>query len=246
MYGFDIETAPRDDLPIPPREPFPEFIESEVKTGNAKRPEKIKEIVDKAREKWFKDKAAYEAMSEESWAEEARDGWGLCASTGKVLAVGIWDDQAEKFICLMEETEEATLIRFWNFYRHVAGAKHRHVTGWNINQFDLPFLVRRSWANNLEIPGSLYSFSGKWMNWNPLFVDASQFYLLGSHPALTPWKFDIVAQVMGTSLKPDGVEGKHWWKTVREDREAAMRYLENDCRSPVNWLKKMQPSYASL
>ncbi|HMN61262.1 MAG TPA: ribonuclease H-like domain-containing protein [Anaerolinea sp.] len=77
----------------------------------------------------------------------------LDADLGKVIAVAIQrglENAAE--VCLVGDPEtpnEAALLRFfWSSFAQLNG----RVCGYNILGFDLPYLLRRSFALNIEVP----------------------------------------------------------------------------------------------
>jgi Predicted 3'-5' exonuclease related to the exonuclease domain of PolB len=78
-----------------------------------------------------------------------RDGLALDATTGRVAMIGllVGDDEPDIF----SGDEKAILNSFWDSIQDTAMHDGK-IVGFNSNNFDLPFLLRRSWANNVRVP----------------------------------------------------------------------------------------------
>lgn len=172
---WDIETGPR---PWAELEPFyegptklPPFDESMVKYGNAKDPAKRKE-------KFESFKADYEArLAGEAWAAEAlRQEFlskaALSPITGQVLAIGYSTKSGQT---IHQGDEKQTLVLFWETVQSCR--KNRTpMIGFNICNFDLPFVVRRSWLHGVDVPAGILS-QGRY--WDKMFVDLMQVWGCG-------------------------------------------------------------------
>lgn len=129
---YDIETRARsaEELaPLMPRFEAP---------GNYKDPDKIAANIAEQRRKWITDGA-------------------LSPLRGQVLAIGYLrdDDEGVKISAVGEPgyLEESDVLREWRDYAIGArmGASYKMI-GWHSNEFDVPFIVRRMWANGLDVP----------------------------------------------------------------------------------------------
>lgn len=250
MISFDIETQPRPDeelielLPPLDESDFEvgDFDESAVKVGNMKDPKKIAEKIEKAREDHRKKKESagqrLEDAKEKQFAE-FRGRAGLDAALSQVLAIGFY---GKGFRCLSTDSlgEAEVLNRFW---RHSAKAANqgRPMVGVNILEFDIPYLIRRSWIQGVEIPHQLvWDLDTKWPKFSDIFVDLGKRWLAGVHPSRAKWGFATLAAAFGTDGKPsDGVTGANFHEMWRTDRDAALAYLESDVKQPLVWAKAM-------
>lgn len=231
MIVFDIETGPlpdhviadRVEEPEPPAAPEP-FDPASVKIGNLKDQSKIRAKVDEARRK-HEEMAARHATTvagqRDAWWAKVKERAPLDPLTGRVLAIGYYSTDTEQ-TCLDIQDDEATMLtHFWARYRQVRGS--RQLVGHNIFGFDIPFLVKRSWLLELDVPRALFS-RGRWID-NETFADTM---LLWSAGGRVSGKLDVLAQAMGVGAKPEGVDGAMFARLLDENREAAKAYLRND------------------
>lgn len=223
MIVFDIETGPQDEDCL--RSICPPFDESEVKCGNIKDPEKIKAKIDQARDAHFATFLANAALS---------------AATGQVVAIGIYNvsGDASQFIVLdatADGCDESGIINSWWSIVRRCIASNVPMAGHNIFGFDLPFLVQRSWILGIDVPVAAVDISSKWTNWHRCFVDTMKMWQLGTS---CKSNFDLVGKLLGTGGKSAGDHGAMFHELIKTDRDAAIAYLENDCRQPAEWLRR--------
>lgn len=117
MLFFDIETtANKDSL---------QFMEEPTAPSNWKNPDKI---------------AAYIENKKAEQAEKA----ALDADYGKIVALGFKEDgfPIHSILSDIEMSEREMIEVFWQYYKEQGGRS----CGYNIIGFDLPYLMRRSFA----------------------------------------------------------------------------------------------------
>ena len=191
---FDIETGPRPEADI--IDLAPEF----KAPGNYKDKEKIAAAIEEQRQEWLSRAA-------------------LSAVTGRVLAVGWWQEGETTIIA--EDDEAETLRKAWQAIEDAARDR-RIVVGFNSNRFDLPFMTRRSWALGVPVPSGVYGARG-YVN-GQAFVDLMDEWACGDRQATI--KLDTLAKFLGCGAKNgSGAEFAGLWET---DRAKALAYLEND------------------
>lgn len=189
---FDIETGPESDEALVIMEP--EFSAP----ANYKDPVKIAEKIEEQRQAW-REKAA------------------LCATTGRVLAIGIADVKGIHLLCY--EDDEALLLReFWRIA--CPGGKWRPLIGFNSNRFDIPFLVRRSFKLRVPVPGGVTH--GRYLNQR--FIDLMDAWKVGDYQASI--SLDRLAKHLGCGAKNG--DGAQFAELLATDPEAALDYLRND------------------
>ena len=157
---------------------LPPFDPAEVKTGNLKDPAKIAEKLAEA-----------EANHRRDFIERA----ALDPLTGRVVAIGVqietpaFDRETgevnralagSEFAIIVGDDEAAILREFWALVRAEAGRLNTLI-GFNSNQFDLPFLFRRSWKHGVQIPFGLRR--GRY--WGDQVVDIRDNWQLGDRMA---------------------------------------------------------------
>lgn len=198
---FDIETGPlpNDDL----KRMLPEFDPDSVKLGNTKDKDKIREKIAAARIDHYAKHVEKAALS---------------ALTGRVIVVGYQFAGGESVI--EDLSERDALETFWARYKWAKQNK-ASLIGWNIFNFDLPFLIRRSWFHGIQVPKGLLKNN---RYWNDTFVDLMQIWACGTYGQ---WeKLDNAAKFFGGEGKNgNGADFHRLWE---EDRPAAVAYLECD------------------
>ncbi len=212
---FDIETGPLplDQLHIPPFDP------SQVKLGNIKNPDLIAEKLQKAEENHVSDyirNAALDALS------------------GQVLCIGYRVDHQEQNILCSDADGEIHLLRQWwaliNYYE-----RQPKLVGFNIKQFDLPFLIKRSWKHRIMPPYWLRQ--GRY--WSELVVDLRETWQLGDNRA--HGSLGAISRHLGLGDKAgSGADFSLLWNT---NRQAAIDYCLQDIRLTQQVADILIPAY---
>jgi len=255
VISFDIETGPLPEtqllrvMPefVPPAAPG-EFDPKDVSVPkNWKDPAKIKEKIEAARAAHQAECDGYvanvEAARKKHFAD-FRDGAALDASTGWVVAIG-WLDAGEEQPIIGQGNgldEENVLEIFWGEVSRAIRASIPMV-GHDIQRFDLPFLVQRSWLLGVPIPaGVMTGGNGSRKYWNPLFIDTLKewcLYVPGERIGL-----DTLAKAFGLGGKYVGeCCGKNfhefWFSADPTKRLQAFDYLMLDIELPLEIARRM-------
>ena len=238
MLVFDIETGPLPDEIllqqfdfVPPPQPG-EFDPDSVKYGAWKDEAKRAAKLEEARQAHA---AAVENYDRDATAARDRE-WNamvsraaLSPTTGMVLAIGIRRDGKSGIFA--EATESETLIKFWRKYL-ACRVEQTRMVGANIVQFDLPFLIRRSWMLGVDVPTTAFTYSGKWVNFDPIFCDIRDLWQLGQKNGCES-SLDFMGRVLGCGCKTEGIGGADFarlWRGTAEERQQATGYLLNDLK----------------
>ncbi len=210
---FDIETGP-----LPPEhlaKMIPPFDPGEVKTGNLKDPAKIAEKLKEA-----------EANHVSDFIERA----ALDATTGRVLAIGCLVfhgmqpcrtlNRASGEVLILGLNCEAFLVEeFWKLITNSYTGLNLCI-GFNSLAFDLPFLIRRSWALGVQVPTILRNRRF----WHDNLIDIRDWWKLGDYQA--KGSLDTISKHLGYAGKNG--DGKNFHKLWESDRLMAEAYLRND------------------
>ena len=199
---FDLETGPLAESELSAL--LPPFDPAEVKTGNLKDPAKIAEKIAEA-----------EANHRRDFIERA----ALDPLTGRVIAIGILDLETDMFSIIGHDDEARTLREFWEAARGEMG-RINPLIGFNICNFDLPFLFRRSWKHRIAVPFGIRR--GRY--WGDQVVDLRDAWQLGDRQARG--SLDSIARHLGVGAKNG--DGKAFAELWRSDRKQAEAYLRND------------------
>lgn len=253
MIVFDIETGPLESHIVAERagdfkEPKPpgEFDTTAVKTGNFG-PEKAAAKIEAARrahEESVADHGTAVVEYCQEWLCDALDKAALSPLTGRVVAIGYLspaEGDNDAVYTLDIENHEAGMLnyevdilrRFWRRYGMIA--RNREIlVGHGIYNFDVPFLLRRSWLHGITVPEGVMQ-NGRFVN-RDVFVDTMDRWTCGRKEYIT---LDALARAMGVGGKPDGVDGSMFADMLKTDRKAAEEYLRGDLDMPHGVAEKM-------
>lgn len=244
---FDIETAPLDDATlmrlcpefVPPPPPG-EFDPASVKCGNLG-PAKAQEKIAAARAAHMEAVESYEANISKAAADhfaKFKDKAALDATTGRVVAIGLYHVNGSRIIDCdgSASDEEAGLRAFWSDVEDVM-ATNTPMIGFNTHNFDLPFLVRRSWILGVPVPMGVRQ--GRY--WNPLFIDLMKWWAFDGRDLIS---LDTLAAAFGLPGKikeVDGVpvDGASFYLAWRGNRPVAEAYLRQDLKIPALLAQRM-------
>lgn len=214
----------------PPKHPG-DFNESAVKIGNLKDPAKIAEKIETERKKHERHIANYEKdVAEQKAAYEANavERAPLSPVTGEVVAIGYKSEKGFVTRVIGQDgfDEGAIINEFWARYQSCVGPS-RKMVGHNIFNFDLPFLIARSWVNDITIPKGVIE---KDRFWNErVWVDTMKRWSLGRYGESI--KLDTLSNLFGGTRKPEEVTGAMFYKLIKgtePERKSAIDYLIND------------------
>jgi hypothetical protein len=199
---FDVETGPLPEPEIAAM--VPPFDPAEVRTGNLRDPGRI---------------AAKLAEAEANHRRDFIERAALDPLTGRVVAIGLLHLAGARFEVIGHDDEAQTLREFWAACCGEMGRIHQMV-GFNIYQFDLPFLFRRSWKHRVEVPFGIRR--GRY--WADEMGDLRDYWQLGDRQARG--SLDSISKHLGLGGKTG--DGKVFAELWRTDREQAVAYLRND------------------
>ena len=207
-YYFDCETSA--DIPRA-KALLPEFDAAEIKVGNLKDPDKIREKIESAR-----------ATHEADWLAKA----ALRPEVAICLAIGIQHGDETTILhvngcCGTGGGESSMLSMFWQMLEDSIVHSSRWI-GYNCKNFDLPFLTIRSRILGVRVPANLRH--GRY--WNDTFIDLMEEWLMGRNRLETKCSLGYVARALGVGEKSG--DGKDFAATYAQDEAKALAYLRND------------------
>lgn len=195
---IDIETEPR---------PLADIIHLMPKfeaASNIKDPAKIAAAIEEKKAAWLEKLA-------------------LSPLTGRICAIGYCRNfTPEIHVALDDDTEHAMLIEFWSEF-DAAGELSQFI-GHNLHGFDLPFIVRRSWAHGITVPITL-CFSGRGYANDRRFVDTMKAFTCGTDDRFVT--LDTVAKFFGFHGKTEDI-GADFGRVLRSEPDRALAYLRSD------------------
>lgn len=198
---LDIETRPKPLADL--QKIMPEF----TAPANWKDPEKI---------------AANIAEQQAKFIEKA----ALSPLTGTVESYGYYDDKDDHYACgdVDSQPEAILLATIWQrLTDHDAFTED--VYGWNLCGFDLPFIIKRSWANRVKVPSTALEWYRGRSYLNGHFKDLMQFFCIGSDERYM--KLDAACDMLGLEKKVD-LDGKLPYEIFHTERAKYHEYLKRD------------------
>lgn len=147
----------------------------------------------------------------------------LSPLTGRILTIG-YANAAGDWGLSESENEVDLLAEFWAKYLDCQ-SERRAMVGFNIANFDVPFIVRRSWLHGLAVPRTVYA-QGRYLGAN--LVDLLQVWKGSAYSDTI--KLTELAEFLGCGAKPDGITGADFAQLWANDRPQAIAYLANDLK----------------
>lgn len=242
---IDIETS---GLPVEQLEPIfaanytplahpGEFDQSSVKTGHLKDPAKIEAKLQEARDAHAALLANHgKACTDHRAAALAEfvSRAALNPVTGCVLAVGVRVLDSGKQ-AIVADDEATTLQKVWS---KLTASNNSRIIGHNIKGFDLPFMMRRSWILQVDVPN--WVFDGRFFH--RCFIDTRDLWLCGQPWGQCESSLGVVGQALGLGGKTDGVSGGDFsrlWNGTPEERALAKEYLLRDLELTAKVAQRM-------
>jgi DNA polymerase elongation subunit (family B) len=171
--------------------------------------------------------AASIAEQRADWIKRA----ALSPLTGKIVAIGYKVPNGHEVLHVANEIE--LLEEFWNDYEEHA-EKQGQMIGHNILGFDIPFIIRRSWANKIRVPATVQN--GRYLN-ERRFIDTMTAFQCGNRTE----KFhslDTVAKFMGFAGKTEAI-GAQFAEILATDPKRALAYLAADLQAVEDIAERM-------
>jgi len=167
------------DIETGPLDQLPPFDETTVAVGNLKDPAKVAAKIDEAR-------TAYVANA------------ALSPLTGQVLMVGIKDGEGTTIF----QGDEKELLESVMDALETRIVSNTDIAGFNIFNFDLPFIATRSRLHGVKCNGRLrFRRIGRFY-WSDAFLDLRDEWLLGDRsPAKGTSSLEAVARFLGLPPK---------------------------------------------
>ena len=114
------------------------------------------------------------------------------------------------------------LQRFWERFTSAANS-YGHIVGHNVEGFDLPFLLKRSWI--LGVAVSPMVMNGRYYHRN--VVDTMKVWTCGEYKETI--SLDKLAKILGVGKKMENYHARQFAKDwLYADRDTAEFYLRND------------------
>ena len=221
-FVFDIETLGIAERVHEWGKPYPDFVEP--KYGNTKDPIKRQALYDTKYKEWQE--------GEIDWWKKQEDRAALDPLTGRVCAIGYLypyaDDHVDRVIIdgltttgVHDLEEKYILERFWEKLTEVSFT-FGHVIGHNIEEFDLKFMMKRSFIVGAKVSPTVTN--GRFFH--RCIVDTMKIWCqYGFNECIS---LDKLSKILGAGEKPDYEAKQFAHDYLNGNREQAEAYLRND------------------
>jgi len=144
------------------------------------------------------------------------------------LSYGIWQDGDIKVTTIVDEDEKVLLKKVANLF-HKADASGLIPTGWNIKNFDIPWIARRLLMNGIAVPECISSYGKK--PWEMNIFDMKEMWK-GS--ASLDVSFEEACFGMGIPSPKDDIDGSQVHDTFWSgNTDRVVTYCEKDVKSMI-------------
>ena len=134
--------------------------------------------------------------------------------------------------------EQALMTNIMKLFNSV-GSKKR-ICGYNIRNFDIPWITRKLYKYSLDIPGNINTVDKKpWETWNLDIFDIwkSSGKIQRLNPTMDEVAYDLGIDSSKTTLNGSKIHEYYW---VKKDYDSIMHYCEQDVRVLIDIAKKMK------
>lgn len=153
------------------------------------------------------------------------------------LSYGLWKD-GEITVKTIQD-EETVMMKYIANLFHKAGANGLTPTGWNIKNFDVPWIVRKLLMSGLQIPQSIASYEKK--PWEMNILDMKEMWKSLSSLDVT---FEEAAYSLGVPSPKDDIDGSQvhaeFWKG---NIDRIITYCEKDVKTMILMMDKIYNIY---
>ena len=186
----------------------------------------------KKRAKWYADNEYRSDLTDELLSKIYFEKSPIYSEYGKIVVIscgGFKDDEVIT-ISFSSESNEAEIIK--NFFTFINKKVSKNPTscivGYNINSFDVPFIIKRAFVNNiLQIPTIFKIFDKKPWELSAKFKDIFVLWQMNTRNFVS---LDAVASCLGLETHKDTMDGSMVGSTFHKDNnlQKIIDYCEMD------------------
>jgi predicted PolB exonuclease-like 3'-5' exonuclease len=220
---YDIESGIIIDI-----ETVPEF--SSFEECKEKKPALAESF--KKRAKWYADNEYRSDLTDELLSKIYFEKSPLYSEYGKIVVIscgGFKDDEIATISFSSEDNEEEIINNFFTFiYKKNLKTPTSCIIGYNINTFDVPFILKRAFVNNIkQIPPIFRIFDKKPWELSAKFKDIFLLWQLNTRNFVS---LDAVASCLGIETHKDMMNGSMVGSTyyIEKDLNKIVQYCEMD------------------
>ncbi|MBN1822181.1 MAG: ribonuclease H-like domain-containing protein [Prolixibacteraceae bacterium] len=181
-------------------------------------------------------------VDEETTAEMLYERAGIYAEFGKIICIStgyIFQKQGELYFrvkSFYDDDEKKLLSGFNNALDHFARAGKNRLCAHNGQEFDFPYIARRSLINGLKLPKILDVAGAKPWEVKEQLIDTLQLWKFGDYKHYT--SLALLCEVFNIPTPKDDIDGSMVAKVYYEenDLDRIIKYCEKDTLAVANLL----------
>lgn len=176
-------------------------------------------------------------------AADYKNNVSLFPEFGRVACVsyGMWTENGMQVMTVNDSSEYDLLKKIANLF-YKANTSGYTPTGWNVKNFDIPWLVRRMLMKGITVP-SILSAHGK-KPWEMNIFDMKDYWKSGSSLDVT---FEEAAFGMGIPTPKDDIDGSQVHEVFwAGDIERISTYCEKDVKTMILLAEKISNIYEPI
>jgi 3'-5' exonuclease len=154
------------------------------------------------------------------------------------LSYGIWQSDGRMQVNTIQG-EEPEMMKFIANLFHKASANGLVPTGWNIKNFDVPWVVRKLLMNGVQVPQSIATYDKK--PWEVNILDMKEMWKTFSSLDVT---FEEAAYSLGIPTPKDDIDGSQvhdeFWKG---NLNRIVTYCEKDVKTMILMMEQIYKIY---
>lgn len=220
---FDIDNGIIIDI-----ETVPEF--SSFEECKEKKPALAASFLKRA--KWYADNEYRSDLTDELLSKIYFEKSPLYSEYGKIVVItcgGFKDDEIATVSFSSEDNEQEIINNFFTFInKKISKNPITCIVGYNINTFDVPFIIKRAFVNNiLQIPTIFKIFDKKPWELSAKFKDIFLLWQLNTRNFVS---LDAVASCLGLETHKNTMEGSMVGSTFHKEKnlQKIIDYCEMD------------------
>lgn len=184
------------------------------------------------RAKWYADNEYRSDLTDELLSKIYFEKAPIYSEYGKIVVItcgGFKDDEVITISFSSDDNEEEIINNFFTFInKKLSKNPTSCIIGYNINSFDVPFIIKRAFINNiLQIPTIFKIFDKKPWELSAKFKDIFLLWQLNTRNFVS---LDAVASCLGLETHKDVMEGSMVGSTyyIDKDLDKIVQYCEMD------------------
>ena len=175
----------------------------------------------KKRAKWYADNEYRSDLTEELLGKIYLEKAPLYSEYGKIVVItcgGFKDNEIATISFSSEDNEEEIINNFFTFInKKISKNPTTCIVGYNINSFDVPFIIKRAFVNNiLQIPTIFKIFDKKPWELSAKFKDIFLLWQLNTRNFVS---LDAVASCLGIETHKDKMDGSMVGSTFHKEKD---------------------------